>query len=109
MDDAKSNELLEEAKQQLDVLKSIADVVNYEDRIYDVQCTLEKALKHNPNNLAALEMKVLVRADETGAYAEAFEDADRLAKLAPENQSYQELRERIRVRAKQYWSEIPDE
>lgn len=70
---------------------------------------LLKALKHDPNHLLAREMYVRLMADEMGAYAEAFSEADELARRAPDNAEYRELRERIRQRAKEYWPDTPDE
>ena len=43
-----------------------------------------------------LEMRVLVMADELGAYAEALEEADALLAKDPNNAEYGALRERIR-------------
>lgn len=70
---------------------------------------LRKALRCDPGHLAAREMLVRLMADELGAYTEAFPEADELARRAPENVSYRELREQVRRRAKEDWDGIPDE
>jgi hypothetical protein len=57
---------------------------------------LAAAVKHNPSNLDALRMRVEMIGDQLGAYEEALEEAEKLAKLAPEKMEYRELCDRMR-------------
>lgn len=109
MDEAKSRELLERAEMELEVLKSMFDEVDYEGGVYNILGTLVEALKADPNNVAASVMRVRLIGDELGAFAEAFEEADALAKREPGDPALAVLRERMRLRAKEHWPATPDE
>jgi hypothetical protein len=69
---------------------------------------LREALRCDPGHLPAREMLVRLMAEELGAFVEAFPEADELARRAPDNTAFQELREKIRHRAKKDSADIPD-
>ena len=111
MDVERSDQFYRAACERWDFLRCSysPDEPDWSSTIHDILGDLQQSLKCDPNNLKARELRVRLIGDELGAYAEAFPEADELHRRAPDNAEYRELRERIRVRAKEYWPATPDE